>query len=366
MNHGLFGKLAAGPITEFEDWQDIARLVYQNSKKNITMYRSVVSFDEDTAAELLLTDQKAWQRYIDNHIMTIAEKNGIRREHLQWACALHKEKNHPHIHVVFWDTSARVKNPFTPPAVPNAIRKQMVKDTFAEKIRAFGEQKTKAAADLRAISDELVEDFERHIRRLEKSRYKNLRQEYDAEAELTDAFDFSDNVLNETADRIFKIKSALPPKGRIAYRLLPPEIKAQVDSLTAHLLKSVPALQKLKDEYVDSKMKMTQLYGGGDDYLAAQRDRFSAEADKIIANRILGMVKTLNRLDYEGKSADYLHSRRQFYTEQMLIEMLDMLSALTDMSDRNVDDFIKSCGSDLSKEARKELYLKNQDKGYEH
>lgn len=366
MNHGLFGKLAPGPLTEFEDWRDIARLVYQNSKKHITMYRSVISFEEGTAAELLLTNQKAWQRYIENHMMTIAGKNGIRREDLQWACALHKEKKHPHIHVVFWDTSARVKNPFTPPSVPNAIRKQMIKDTFAEKIRAFGEQKTKAAADLRAISDELVEDFERHIRRLEKSRYQNLRQEYDAEAELTDTFDFSDKVLNDTADRVFKIKSALPPKGRITYQLLPPEIRAQVDSLTAHLLKSVPALQKLKNEYVDSKMKMVMLYGGSDAYLAAQRDRYCAEADKIVANRILGMVKTLNRLDYEGKSADYLHSRRQYYAEQMLIEALDILYALTDMSDRNADDFIKSCGGDLSKEARKELYLKYQDKGYEH
>ena len=98
MNHGLFGKLAPGAVTSFEDWRDIARLVYQNSKKHITMYRSVVSFDEAIAEELLLTNQSAWRRYIDNHILTIAKKNGIQVEHLQWACALHKEKNHPHIH----------------------------------------------------------------------------------------------------------------------------------------------------------------------------------------------------------------------------------------------------------------------------
>lgn len=38
------------------------------------MYRSVVSFTEETAKELLLKDQKSWQRYVENHIMTIAEK----------------------------------------------------------------------------------------------------------------------------------------------------------------------------------------------------------------------------------------------------------------------------------------------------
>lgn len=164
MNHGLFGKLEPGVVTEFEDWKDVAKLSYANSKKGIVMYRSVVSFAEDTAKELLLKDQKSWQRYIENHIMTIAEKNGIKRENLQWAAAVHGEKSHPHIHVVFWDKSVRVKNPFTPPQIPNAIRKQMIKDTFAEKILAFAKEKDLAVQEMRRITDELVEEFEEELR----------------------------------------------------------------------------------------------------------------------------------------------------------------------------------------------------------
>lgn len=366
MNHGLFGKLSPGPITEFEDWRDVARLVYANSKKHITMYRSVISFDEETAAELNLTDQKAWQRYIENHIMTIAEKNNIRREHLQWACALHKEKRHPHIHVVFWDTSSRVKNPFTPPAVPNAIRKQLIKDTFAERIRAYGEQKNMSTAELRSISNELVDEFEQHLRRLGKDQYKRLRDDYDEENELSGSFDFDDAVLNETADRVFRLKSALPPTGRIAYQLLAPEIKAEVDKLVAYLLENVPALREQKECYIDSKMKMALLYGGSDEYLGSLRNRFAGEADKIIANRVLGMVKTLNRLDYEIKSEEYKSARRSYFAEQMLMEALDMLSGLTRDNDSRFDDWEKKNGRELSKDAKKELFLKLQDKGYEH
>lgn len=366
MNHGLFGKLSPGPITEFEDWRDVARLVYANSKKHITMYRSVISFDEETAAELNLTDQKAWQRYIENHIMTIAEKNNIRREHLQWACALHKEKRHPHIHVVFWDTSSRVKNPFTPPAVPNAIRKQLIKDTFAERIRAYGEQKNISTAELRSISNELVDEFEQHLRRLGKDQYKRLRDDYDEENELSGSFDFDDAVLNETADRVFRLKSALPPTGRIAYQLLAPEIKAEVDKLVAYLLENVPALREQKECYIDSKMKMALLYGGSDEYLGSLRNRFAGEADKIIANRVLGMVKTLNRLDYEIKSEEYKSARRSYFAEQMLMEALDMFSGLTRDNDSRFDDWEKKNGRELSKDAKKELFLKMQDKGYEH
>ena len=366
MNHGLFGKLSPGPITDFEDWRDVARLVYANSKKHITMYRSVISFDEETAAELNLSDQKAWQRYIENHMMTIAEKNNIRREHLQWACALHKEKHHPHIHVVFWDTSSRVKNPFTPPAIPNAIRKQLIKDTFAERIRAYGEEKNKSTAELRSISNELVDEFEQHLRRLGKDRYKRLRADYDEENELSGSFDFDDDVLNETADRIFRLKSALPPTGRIAYQLLTPDMKAKVDGLVEYLLENVPALREQKERYIDSKMKMVLLYGGSDEYLDSLRKRFSGEADKIIANRLLGMVKTLNRLDYEMKSEEYKDARRSYFAEQMLMEALDMLSGLTRDNDSRFSDWEKANGRELSKDAKKELFLKLQDKGYEH
>ena len=172
--------------------------------------------------------------------------------------------------------------------------------------------------------------------------------------------------MNETADRIFKIKSALPPKGRIAYQLLPPEIKVQVDELVSFLLKAVPALQEQKERYIDSKMKMTRLYGGNDDYLEQQQERFAGEADKIIANRILGMVKALNRMDSELRGEEYQNARRAYYAERMLMEALDMLSSLTADNDRCFKDWLKHNRGDLSKEAKKELFLKYQDKGYEH
>ncbi len=370
MNHGLFGCLTPGTaLTEFQDWRDVAQLVYRNAKRHVTMYRSVVSFGEDTAKELLLTDRAAWQRYIENHIRTIAEKNGIRREHFQWAAALHREKSHPHLHVVFWDNSdekARIRNPFTHPSVPNNIRRQMIKDTFADRIRAFGEEKNRAAAGLRQISDELVEDFERHMRLMGKERYRRLREEYDLDAELKEDFCFTDQALNEVADRVFCLKSALPPKGRIAYGLLPVAVKKQVDELTAYLLEHVPELKKLRSDYVESKMKMAYLYGGSEEDLEDQRNRFEDEADRMIANRILGMVKTLNRLDDEGRMAEYREGQKKFYMEQMLIELLDTLSSQADRGRRQYEDLKKAWGGELSREARRELYLKYQDKGYEH
>lgn len=366
LRHGLFGKLEPGGIREFEDWKEVARLVYANSKNHITMYRSIISFTDEVAAELMLKDQKSWQRYIENHMMTIAEKNNIRREHLGWACAAHNERGHPHIHVVFWDNSSRVKNPFTPPAIPNAIRRQMIKDTFPDKIREYGQQKDMAAAAMRKISDELVADFEKHIRLMDKGKYKNLRAAYNEDNELSDSFDFDDKTLNDIADKVFRIKNALPPKGRIAYQLLPPDVKEMVDGLVRHIIENNPAVKSLVDDYVRSKLNMTKLYSSDEDYLNTMSDKFTKEAEKIIANRILGMVKTLNRLDYEMKSDEYTQSRREYYAAQIFYEILDMLSMLTRQNNDEYDKYANAPHGDLSKEAKKELYLKYQDKGYEH
>lgn len=366
MSHGLFGKMAPGEITEFQDWRDIARQVYANSRKNITMYRSTISFTDEVAAELMLKDQKSWQRYIGNHIMTIAEKNHIKREHLQWACAAHKERGHPHIHVVFWDTSSRVRNPFTPDAIPNAIRKQMIKDTFPDKIRAYGQQKDEAVRDMREITDKMVEDFERHIRRMGGKRYQAIWEAYRQEEELEDGFDFKDKTLNELADQIFRIKSALPPKGRISYQLLPPEVKAQVDELVQYILRETPAVAKLAEEYVKSKLQLAMLYATNEGYLKSMAGKYQKEAEKIIANRVLGAVKMLLRLDGELRSAEYMESRREFYASQMLYGILDMLSAQISGNNDDFFNFGKQHTTELSKEARKELYLKYQDKGYEH
>jgi len=318
------------------------------------------------AAELMLKGQKDWQRYIENHILTIAEKNNIRREHLQWACAAHNERGHPHIHVVFWDTSSRVKNPFTHPSVPNAIRRQMIKDTFPEKIREYGRQKDVAVSAMRKISDELADDFEKHMRLVDKGKYKHLRADYDVENELSDRFDFDDETLNEIADKVFRIKSALPPKGRIAYQLLPPDVKEMVDGLVRHIIEHTPSVKSLVDDYVRSKLNLTKLYSSDEKYLNTMSDKFTKEAEKIIANRILGMVKTLNRLDYELKSDGYIQSRRESYAAQILYEIFDMLSALTRQNNSDCDKYAGARCGDLSKEAKKELYLRYRDKGYEH
>ncbi len=361
--HGLFGKMEPGAVVEFEDWREAAKTAYANSRKGSVMYRSVVSFAEDTAKELLLKDQKSWQRYIENHIMTIAEKNGIKRENLQWAAAVHGEKGHPHIHVVFWDKSAGVKNPFTPPQIPDAIRRQMIKDTFAEKILAFAKEKDLAAGEMRRISDRLVKQFEEEQRCRNPGRYKAAAKLL--EEELENGFSFRTEVLAELADRLFSLRSAMPEGGRIVYQLLPQEAKEKTDDTVRFLLAEVSEIRQCFDRYVDAKCRVAGLYAYHDSWLQEQKRRYEKEAEKILANRVLSGVKAICRLEKEERGEAYLKSHREYLASRMIMEALDMLAQMAWKQEEDFDSG-RTLPAELSKEAKKEIFLKNQDKGYEH
>ena len=359
--HGLFGKLQPGDITEFADWREVAKLVYTNSQKRIVMYRSVISFSGETAKELRLTEQKSWQRYIENHIMTIAEKNGIRRETLQWAAAVHGERAHPHMHVIFWDTSVKVRNPFTPPQIPNAIRRQLIRDTFAAQILAFARQKSMAAKELRQITDTMVEQFEEEMR---IRKLNGLKKVWKYAERAVHGDEMPDRrLLMELADRLFVLRASMPRQGRIAYQLLPAEAKLKTDELVC-FLKKIPELRSVYQAYVEARCHMTELYASDETWLTEQRKAFEKEADQMLANRILSGVRTIIRLEKEMHREDYLSRKREYIASRMILEAMDMLAQAA-WNQEEMPDRQMTIG-ELSKEAKKELILKKQDKGYEY
>lgn len=368
MLHGLFGKLKPGDLREFRDWKEVAQLAYRNSREGIIMYRSIISFAPETAAELTLDGQKDWQRYVERHILTIARNNGIKSENLAWACAAHGERDPPHVHIAFWDKSARVHNTYTPPEVPNRIRRQLIKETFASQIKEYGIAKDQAVTDLRAVSDALVDDFERSVRGMNKAEYAALRSLYDREDDVSEggAVAVPEDLLDDFADRLFRIKAAIPPKGRVAYKLLPSEVKEQVDELVRFLLAQNPLLQGIADEYVTRRLDLLRFYTSKPETLAKARGDYKQETEKLIANRILGGIKMLLRIDSEMRSASYTEKRRRHYAEHILSELICMLDRYNGRADEDFNRWSAILHGELSAEAKKELYLKYQDKGYEH
>lgn len=370
MRHGLFGMLAPGEIQEFDAWQEAARLVRELSYRRVNMYRGMISFAPETAAELGLTDHKAWEDYIQQHITTLAKHNGIRVQNLQWVAAHHNERNHPHIHVVFWDKNQRTMVPFVHPSIPDKIRRQLIRDTFAEKIQAYCEEKQRAREQLTAAAVDLVDEFEQYMEQLHPTEYKRLRETFGQISEDELGTTPLDGVL-DPADlaplipRLFALKERMPKKGRLAYKLLPEDVKTEVDDFVSCLKENNGYIRDLVQDYAESKVRLSMLYDSDPVHIEGQREKAIAEAEKLIANKVLDAIRAMLRKDREVQSFEYTEARKAYLTEQMICEILLALEQTAMSLDMEYDDRQKAMSTDLSKAARKEWYLRHKDRGME-
>lgn len=371
MRHGLFGKLSpSGEITEFETWQEVGRLVRELSYRRVNIFRGIISFSPDTAAELNLSDHKAWEEYIERHIGTLAQKNGIRPQDLQWAAAHHNERSHPHIHIVFWNKNQKTMIPFVSPKIPDSIRIQLIKDTFSEKIREYIAQKDEAKAALSALTDESVKEFEDYMKALKPEEYRRFKEEYgkiDDEEIGTSPLDGIVGNMNLAPyiRRLFSLKEKMPKKGRLYYKLLPDEVKAEVDAFVAELKATNEYIRHLVDDYAESKCRLAMLYDADPDNIEEHRKKAVAEADKLIANKILGVIKAMLNKDHELAGFAYSEAKKAYHTEQMICEILMLLEQSVMALDEEYESRQTAMNTDLSKAAKKEWYLRHKDKGME-
>lgn len=369
MRHGLFGKLSpSDEVTEFQSWQEVGRLVRELSYRRVNIFRGIISFSPETAAELHLSDHKAWEEYIEQHIRILAQKNGIRPQDLQWAAAHHNEQSHPHIHVVFWDKNQKTMIPYVSPQIPDSIRIALIKETFPEKIQAFLAAKDKNRTELSEITDTVAAEFEAFIQSLKPKEYSRLREAFFNTGDEEIGMPSFSGVISKAdltafIPYLFTLKDKMPKTGRLLYKLLPEEVKAELDSLVELLKEKNEYIRQLAEDYTDSKCRLAMLYNSDPENVAEVREKALAEVDKLIANKVLKAIKVLLNKDRELASYEYSKAQKEYYTEEMLCEILTVLEQAVMALDDEYEEQEKAMSTDLSKSAKKEWYLKHKDKG---
>ncbi len=364
MKHGLFGKLDLGAMSEFETCDEIANLVKANSKKEggrLTMFRSVISFDDMTAQEMGLLSQQDWQQYLERHIQTLAFENQIPLYRFAWVAAIHKEKDHPHAHIAFWDKNPQIQKQFVHHSIPNTIRKRLIKDTFGDRIFEVGQEKDRLAKEIRLETKKLGQEMVENVKLLGRKRYELIRGVYREGLKEYD-FQFPQETINLIAPNVFALKENLPTTGRLNYQLLPVENKEQVDEIVAQLLKEVPEISHGVQEYVNKKCEQGNFYGK---VTPEKRAKYQEEAEKMVANGLMNMVRELKQLDWEYQKEAFEEVEQEMITEQIFCSLLELLRSQQN-NGFNVNRKSQMIRGDLSKEAKKEIALKKQDKGYEH
>ena len=124
-------------------------------------------------------------------------------------------------------------------------------------------------------------------------------------------------------------------------------------------------INKFRGDKEILKPGLAMLYDTDPTHIKEQQEKAVAEADKLIANKILDVIRTMLCKDREVQSFEYTEARKAYFTEQMICEILIALEQAAMSFDMEYDDRQKAMSTELSKAARKEWYLRHKDKGVE-
>jgi hypothetical protein len=371
MDHGLLGRIGIGEQQSFKSWEEIAKLVYQESKEGKNLYRSIISFTSQTAAELGIKSQTDWQKYIEEHISTLAEKNGIKLQNMCYAAAVHYSRTHPHVHIAFWDKSQELVKIYMDPKIANDTRKQLIKDTFAERIQEYYSEKDGSYKSMLAITEADVMAYEKYLAdiseyaRIEAPGWLGTEGDEINEANFIHALT-GKSIMALAAD-LYELKEKIPKTGRIAFGFFPKVLQEDVRQVARELIENSPALKEEVSQYVNSKMNLARMYIGNEDVLLKKEKSFHDEAVDLISKRIIRTeAKIIKAEGQYDKAFDKDGAGMQYYAEETMLGIFSLLTRLARGTDSTATAHGRDAAHvDLSKEAKKERYLDAKDHGYD-
>jgi hypothetical protein len=145
MKHGLFGVVDDKKAEEIKSLQELSRSIEAKTRDGAIAYRAVISLKEDDAIRLGYDDPENWRDLVRSQLPDMCEKIGIRLHNLEYTAAVHLDKGHPHVHILFWDKEQDIKkDAYVHESISNSIRVGLIKHVFDEEMTALQSMKNEA------------------------------------------------------------------------------------------------------------------------------------------------------------------------------------------------------------------------------
>lgn len=282
----MWGRL--GDNLSAENIYDLRAAIAQvrDISKEHTVYRSVVSLDEDTALLKGYTGREQWQQLVCNHVNTIGKENEIDLKDLRWCATYHHERGHPHAHIVFWDNGDKVRNEFMSEErfeiAAEKIRASFNGEIFKEELRGLRKEQDEAKKQLRANSRNFVEG------------YGNLTFFQKDEPEEFIGVNFYPKGLKveqaqELCHRLEELAYLLPENGQLKYQYLARNVRHAVDLVSACLLEQT-TLKQIRDDIIRTAVEISETYGNTPEATERQSRLMEKKLIKDIGNDILSAL----------------------------------------------------------------------------
>lgn len=212
---------------------------------NSTVWRHVYSLNASDC-ERLGVDRNYMKNLIALKADELAKAYNISPNHLRMVCSWHNKDFHPHLHFLVWSTDSREafiphreKEADKSAALNAATRK--VKSSFTNEI-------------FRGDLEYLKEEKSKRRDKLNEQLRKLVSSEYLVDREITDALKDLGKELRETP-------------GKHTYKFLPPQLKAEVDSVLEKIMQRDPILRSMYEEYLDSQKELALTYASYEETL---------------------------------------------------------------------------------------------------
>ena len=212
---------------------------------NSTVWRHVYSLNASDC-ERLGVDRNYMKNLIALKADELAKAYNISPSNLRMVCSWHNKDFHPHLHFLVWSTDSREafiphreKETDKSAALNAATRK--VKSSFTNEI-------------FRGDLAYLKEEKSKRRDKLNEQLRKLVSSEYLVDRELTDALKDLGKDLRETP-------------GKHTYKFLPPQLKAEVDSVLEKIMQRDPILRSMYEEYLDSQKELALTYASYEETL---------------------------------------------------------------------------------------------------
>ena len=224
-SHGLFTDNGV-PIVMSHVMQEVA-----NHSGNI--WTHIVSLRPEDAERLGYDSAEAWINLLRSQRNSIARSMKIAPENFRWYAAFHKEKGHPHVHMVAYSVNPR--EGFLTERGIEQIKSSLAREIFREDMLSIFREQTDYRDELRGSARELIENL---VCQIQSGGCDNPK-------------------LNEMLLRLAEELSHT--EGKKVYAFLPPELKNLVDEIVDELAKD-ERIAKLYDLWYDQKEKIAAIY----------------------------------------------------------------------------------------------------------
>lgn len=274
---GLWGKLPSDDAIRIQYDLELAKRTVREASLGHTLYRAVISVGKDDAQNHGLYSRERWEQLVNDKIGIIAKEMDIKQKNLCWCASMHYAKNHPHVHILYWDNGTDPRS------------ESMPKDDFikkAERIRA-------------EFSRELHQQEIQEVQKEQQAQLKELRAAVQAmcrEANPEQALDlpklYRSDQLEGLSRHMYELIRDMPVRGSLRYAYLPKEYKEKVDRLIRECLE-VPELAKELIRYESFTRQLSQLYSNGKEGTEENLNKALEKLYRELGNQVMAAIKEI-------------------------------------------------------------------------